>query len=81
MFCGYQCEYGLIDQYENPNQLNQFWYIKYVCIVQFSIKRLYIWPKVLEITFYHESNTSHNGDPKHGKYDLEWHTLKHVPSD
>ncbi len=35
------------------------------CLANFLIKRLYMRPEIVEITFYHHAHTRTNGDPSH----------------
>jgi hypothetical protein len=67
MFCKYECGYGSKDHRENPNQMRS---IKRSCLAHFSIKRLYTWPYVMKIIFYHHIHTWANGDPTHDACDL-----------
>jgi hypothetical protein len=60
MFCRYECGYELEDHMKS---------IKHGCLAHFSIKRIYTWANVVEITFYHWTHTWANGDPSHGAYD------------
>jgi len=62
LFCRYECGYGLKDYREDPNHMGL---IKCSCLAHFSIKRLYTWSNVMEITFYHWTHTWANGDPIH----------------
>ncbi len=39
-------------------------------VVVSPIKRIYTWPNVVEIIFYHQIHTQVNGDPSHGACDL-----------
>jgi hypothetical protein len=48
MFCKYECGYGSEDCCKNPNHMRP---IKHGCLAHFSIKRLYTWLDVVEITF------------------------------
>jgi hypothetical protein len=41
------------------------------CLAQFLIRRLYTRPEVAEIIFYHRRHTRINGEPTHGKHDLD----------
>jgi hypothetical protein len=66
MFCRYKCGYGPKDHHEDPNHMKL---IKHNYLPHFSIKRLYTWPNVVEITFYHRTHTQANGDPSHGACD------------
>jgi hypothetical protein len=67
LFYGYECGYGPKDHCKNPNHMRS---IKRGCLAHFSIKRLYTWPNVVEITFYHWTHIWANGDPTHGACDL-----------
>jgi hypothetical protein len=66
MFCMYKCGYGPKDHHKDPNHMRS---IKHGCLAHFSIKRLYTWPNVVEIIFYHQIHTQANGDPIHGACD------------
>jgi hypothetical protein len=41
------------------------------CLAQFLIRRLYTRLEVAEIIFYHRRHTRINGEPAHGKHDLD----------
>ncbi len=45
--------------------------IKRRCLASFSIKSLYTWLDVAEITIYHKAHTQTNGSFAHGEHDLE----------
>ncbi len=62
------CGYGLEDNCGDPNHHRS---IKRGCLTQFSNRRLYTQPKVVEIIFYHRLHTWANGEPPHGKHDLD----------
>jgi hypothetical protein len=70
MFCRYECGYGPEDHHEDHNHMRS---IKRGCLAHFSIKRLYTWPDVVEIAFYHRTHTQVNGDPIHNACD-PWST-------
>ncbi len=67
MFCKYECGYGMEDRHKDPNHMKS---IKRVVWPNFPIKRLYTWPDVVEITFYHWTHTQTNGNLAHNAYDL-----------
>jgi hypothetical protein len=53
--------------------------------MSFSIKRLYTWPDVVEITIYHKAHTRTNGSFAHGEHDPKsiscmFHYSMHVTS-
>jgi hypothetical protein len=62
------CGYGLEDNHGNQSHNRS---IKWGCLAQFWIRWLYTWPKMAEIIFYHRSHTWINGEPTHGKHDLD----------
>jgi len=68
MFYRYACGYGPNDHHENPNCGRS---MKRDCLASFSIKQLYIWPEVVELSFYHHAHIRVNDEPTHGQYDLE----------
>jgi len=75
LFYRYEFVYGLEDHREDSNHMQS---IKCGCLARFSIKRLYTWPNVVEITFYHYTHIQANGDPIHDACDLgstswRWH--------
>ncbi len=65
-FCRYECGYGPEDHREDPNHMRS---IKCGCLARFSIKRLYTWLDVVEITFYHQTHIQANGDLAHDACD------------
>jgi hypothetical protein len=67
-FCGYACGYGLEDNHGDQNHNRS---TKWCCLILFLVRWLYTWLKVAEIIFYHQSHTWINGEPAHGKHDLD----------
>jgi hypothetical protein len=65
MFYSYACGYGPNNHYENPNHKRS---MKCGCLTTFSIKWLYIWPKVVELSFYHCAHIQINGETAHGQH-------------
>jgi len=59
---------GLKDNHGNPNHHQS---IKHDCLTQISIRRLYTRPEVAKIILYHRPHTRINGEPAHGKHDLD----------
>jgi hypothetical protein len=55
------------DHYKNPN--HGWRSMKRGCLTSFSIKQLYIWLEVVELSFYHRAHTWINGEPTHGQHD------------
>ncbi len=64
----YMCGYGRKDYQKNSTHIQ---FIKWRCLTSFSIKHLYTWPNVVEITIYHKAHTWTNGSFAHGEHDLE----------
>ncbi len=63
MFYRYAHGYGLDNHCKNPNHRRS---MKCSCLATFSIKWLYIWLEVVELSFYHHAHTQINGEPTHG---------------
>jgi hypothetical protein len=59
---------GLKDNHGNPNHHQS---IKHDCLTQISIRQLYARPEVAKIIVYHRPHTRINGEPAHGKHDLD----------
>jgi hypothetical protein len=55
-----------------PSWNSNTWSIKHDCLVHFSIKRLYTWLDIVEITFYHRIFIQANGDLAHNARDLNF---------
>ncbi len=68
MWCRYECGYGSKDDHDDSNHTSS---IKHGCLVAFSVKQLYVWPEVVEISFYHYAQILIKGEPTHSQDDLE----------
>jgi hypothetical protein len=69
MFCKYEYCYEPKHHHKDPNHMRS---IKHDCLTHFSINKLYTWPNVVEITFYHWTHIRANGDLAHGACDLRF---------
>ncbi len=67
LFYRYECGYGPEDHHEDLDHMKP---IKCGCLAHFSIKRVYTWLDVVEITFYHQIHIRANGDHAHGASNL-----------
>jgi hypothetical protein len=63
---------------KNPNHGRS---MKHSCLGTFSIKWLYIWPEVMELSYYHHAHTWVNGEFTHGQHDPKSmaHMSQYVP--